>query len=417
MSIDFTKLQMDELLSRLDDNEHNISVLGAATANGWTPTIAWNPVNTFKIRHNQITDATSDTESFINNEQTAGRLCIGYLSYDFGRIAHNVNATTDDDIQTPVALIYSFDNWITFDDLVSKVHGSDEFNEHIKHIMNRKPRTNPSEIYSKRLSPAWSRDAYNAAYVRVHDYIKAGDIYQVNLTHRLEGTASASGIDIYRRVSNVSNANFQSYIAGPDFEIISASPERFVRISNGLIETSPVKGTRPRGKNPVDDEALRADLETNPKDHAELDMITDLMRNDLGVVSDIGTVHVVDERVLTAYPTLWHAHSTIQGTLRTDISPIAALASLMPGGSITGTPKKRAIEIIDELEQHRRGLYTGSIFVVQPNGDLDSNIAIRTMIKKSERVYLSVGGGIVYDSAQSDEYEESMQKAAVFTNL
>ncbi|MDB5167595.1 MAG: aminodeoxychorismate synthase, component [Candidatus Saccharibacteria bacterium] len=418
MSVDLKALALDDLLARLEDSEKNISVLSSATSDGWTPTVAWSPVEIFQVTSDATSDPTSLLEDFAEKQQKAGRLSIGYLSYDLGCILHDVALSTNDDLQTPLLYVLSFDNWITFNKHGSTLHEkSDSFSDEVKNIMKRIPRTLSAELYSKAPSASWSRESYNAAYQKVHDYIEAGDIYQVNLAHRLEGTTRVHGLDIYRKVSLSSHANFQSYIGGTGFEIISASPERFIRIADRNIETSPIKGTRPRGANPAQDEALRLDLETNPKDMAELNMITDLMRNDLGVISNVGSVVVSEERILTSYPTLWHAHSTIRGQLRTDISPIAALVSLMPGGSITGCPKKRAMEIIDEVELMRRGIYTGSIFVIQPTGELDSNIAIRTMIKKDDDIYLSVGGGIVYDSKQADEYDETIQKAAAFLDL
>jgi len=418
MIVDLNNLPMDDVLARLGKAEQHISVLSSSSPEGWQSTAAWNPVDSFETGYNETADSTARLEEFISGQQQAGRLVIGYMSYDFGCMLHNVKLSTEDDLKTPLLYVLSFDNWITFDGDKSVVHAKDSvFSDELTQIMARSPSDIPSELYDKGLSPVWPKALYDQAYKRVHDYIEAGDIYQANLTHRLEGMASVNGLDIYRKVSNMSHADFQSYIGGTDFEVISASPERFVKIQNGIIETSPIKGTRARGQDKDQDESLRADLETSPKDKAELDMITDLMRNDLGAVSEVGSVTVTERRVLTPYPTLWHAHSTIRAKLRPEISSIMALASLMPGGSITGCPKKRAMEIIDEVESKRRGIYTGSIFTIKPDGELDSNIAIRTMIKKAEKLYLSVGGGIVYDSKQADEYEESLQKAAVFTNF
>jgi para-aminobenzoate synthetase component 1 len=418
MTVDLKTIKLDDILARLDETEQNVSVLTSSTSAGWQPSVAWNPVETFEVKYDETIDPTPQLEEFVAEQQGAGRLIIGYVSYDFGCLLHGVKLSTDDDLKTPLVYAQSFDNWITFDDNKSIVHAKNvKFNDELTQIMARPLCKIPLRLYDKGLSSAWPKASYNRAYELVHDYIEAGDIYQANLTHRLEGTVATSGLDIYRKVSRSSHADFQSYIGGTNFEIISASPERFVRIYKGQIETSPIKGTRPRGNDNKQDAAIRADLETNPKDKAELDMITDLMRNDLGAISEIGSVIVTERRVLTSYPTLWHAHSTIKGRLKSDISPIAALASLMPGGSITGCPKKRAMEIIDEVEAKRRGIYTGSIFTIKPNGELDSNIAIRTMIKKSNSIYLSIGGGIVYDSKQADEYEESLQKAAAFLKL
>lgn len=408
-----TNFNLDEFVTRLNDNEKYVTILSSNSPSGWRPTIAWNPTEVFEC--SQYDDELNDRlESFVTDQKKAGRIVTGYLSYDFGCAVHNVALSSEDDLETPIAFALAFDNWITFDKNISTVHGDDDFHQEVERIMARSARKTSESLYGKGLSPVWSRHDYNQAYKKIHQYIVAGDIYQANLTHRLEGTTNLRGLDIYRRLSSKSGADFQAYIGGTDFDVISMSPERFVHIADNVIETSPIKGTRPRGTTPDEDMTLKKNLLENPKDRAELDMITDLMRNDLGVISEIGSVKVIDERVLTAYPTLWHAQSLIQGKLRADITPIAALMSLMPGGSITGCPKKRAMEIIDELEVKRRGIYTGSIFTIQPTGELDSSIAIRTIVKKAEKLYLSVGGGIVYDSTESDEYEESLQKAASF---
>lgn len=418
MSIDLKKLAIDDILARLDEREMHVSALGSTTDDGWEQTIAWNPVEILEIPYDATKDPTNKVEIFAERQKQAGRMIIGYLSYDVGCLLHNVTLDNSDDLKTPLAYLLSFDNWISFKAGASIVHTkSATFTNKILDIMSRSAREIPTKMYQKQLSPTWSRHSYNMAYKRVHDYIQAGDIYQTNLTHRLEGTTESKGVDIYRKVLMTSHADFQSYIAGSNFEVISASPERFVRIHDGIITTMPIKGTRARGANPNQDKSLRTDLESSPKDQAELDMITDLMRNDLGVISQIGTVDVLERRVIKGYPTVWHAHSKIQAMLRHDVSPIVALVSLMPGGSITGCPKKRAMEVINEVELKRRGIYTGSIFTIKPNGELDSNIAIRTLIKKSDKIYLSVGGGIVYDSTQADEYEESLQKAASFLQL
>jgi para-aminobenzoate synthetase component 1 len=418
MMIDIKKLKLDDILAKLDVTEKHVSVLGSSTSKGWQPTVAWNPVRIFEIRSEQTAIQTLELVSFVNEQHAAGRLLIGYLSYDLGASLHDITLTTDDDLNTPLASIYSFDNWLTFDDNGAQVNSTTTpFVNEINKIMSRLPLPIPKTIFDKGISPTWPKNAYETAYQKVHKYIEAGDIYQANLTHRLEGRTNVRGIDIFRKVNKASNADFQAYIDGGVFEIISASPERFVRINNGIITTTPIKGTRPRGSNHTQDESLRSDLESNPKDKAELDMITDLMRNDLGKISYIGSVELIERRVLTSYPTLWHAHSEITGRLLADISPMEALISLMPGGSITGCPKKRAMQIIDEVEEKRRGIYTGSIFRIKPDGELDANIAIRTMVKKQNSIYLSVGGGIVYDSTQASEYEESLQKAAFFLDM
>jgi len=412
-------IKLSDLLLRLDNQARNVYALNSFSTNGWGQVLAWNPTAIYKYQGNNAKEAAGKLEQFSEDQRQQGRFVIGYLSYDFGCQLHNVALEADDDLDIPLILVASFDSWVTFHKATATVHSSDpSFINEVRELINKPNRSLPVRPYQQVLRPTQSRAWYQAAYARAADYIRAGDIYQVNLAHRLEGTTRASGRDLFCLLSRTSQANFQAYIEGDDFEVLSFSPERFIRVKEQVITTSPIKGTRPRDATASEDKALRADLLTNPKDCAELNMITDLMRNDLGAICSVGTVKVTDKRVITKYPTLWHAHSTIQGVLKPEIKAIMALTSVMPGGSITGCPKKRAMEIIDELEPKRRGIYTGSIFTIKPDsGELDSSIAIRTMLKKADNLFLSVGGGIVYDSSEQEEYQESLDKAASFMRI
>ena len=212
----------------------------------------------------------------------------------------------------------------------------------------------------------------------------------------------------------LATVDFAAYIEGDGFEILSASPERFVKIRGRAIETCPIKGTRARGRTREEDERLKQELLTNVKERAELDMITDLLRNDIGKVCSFGSVKVCDRRLLSSCQTVWHTYSRIRGQLRDTVEPVYALISMLPGGSVTGCPKKRSLEIIDELEPYTRSVYCGAIGYIEPNGDIDFNIAIRTIIKKGKKVYLSVGGGVVYDSDCEAEFRETLEKAKSF---
>ncbi|MEK7059412.1 MAG: anthranilate synthase component I family protein [Patescibacteria group bacterium] len=408
---------LDNILLRLTDTELNVCALASSSPNGWQTKVAWNPVDTFRLGSNAEASSTG-LEKFVQEQQHAGRLTIGYLSYDFGRSLHHVEPQANDDLGMPLAFVASFDSWLEFDHGGAEIVAAEEsFADSVDQILSRPLGPQPTEAYSKPLQPTLSRKQYGAAYRKVQSHISAGDVYQINLTHRLEGSTKLSGRDLFCLLAKDSKSDFRAYIEDGEFEILSYSPERFIEVKSGRISTMPIKGTRPRGASPDRDKALEEDLLTSAKDRAELDMITDLMRNDLGKICEVGTVKVEQRRVLTAYPTLWHAHSRIVGELSDDVSPIAALCSVSPGGSITGCPKKRAIELIDELERGRRGVYTGSIFTVLPDGDLDSSIAIRTMIKRDSQLYLSVGGGIVHDSKDAEEYQESLDKAASFIKI
>jgi len=190
-----------------------------------------------------------------------------------------------------------------------------------------------------------------------------------------------------------------------------------VKVKNRKIETCPIKGTRPRGKTQKKDLKNKKELLGNKKEAAELNMITDLLRNDLGKVCEIGSLKVIGNRLISRCPTVWHTYSKITGRIAAEFTPVEALISMLPGGSITGCPKKHAMEIIDELEPTTRSVYTGIIGCIDPNLDLDFSIAIRTIIKKRDKLYLQVGGGIVYDSIEKAEFQETLDKAESFMEI
>lgn len=248
---------------------------------------------------------------------------------------------------------------------------------------------------------------------RAQEYIAAGDIYQVNLSHRLERPALTDSGAFLEALLRVSPAPMASYLGLGDCEIISASMETFLRIEGRTVTTMPIKGTRPRGQTTVEDERNRESLAESAKERAELIMITDLERSDLGQVCQYGSVHVPELCVIRAYPQVYHQLSRVEGKLRPEVSALEALRACFPGGSITGAPKKRAREIIAELETIPRGPYTGSVCVFDAEGGLRSSILIRTLINEpvKNRSGFHVGAGIVADSIPLLEWEETMHKA------
>jgi para-aminobenzoate synthetase component I len=400
----------DDVLSRLGADETSVYATKNVTSDGWTSYMAWNPVALYKTESSDV----ESLKAFIEQQQIEQRLIIGYLSYDLGCLLHEVELQPAPN-KLPLAMLASFDNWLEFRDGSLHIHAADdEFLTEVKEILNRQTPALPDKLYSSQLTPVSSRSWYSQAFQKIQGYLKAGDVYQINLTHELTGQTELSGRQLFAKLSATSQSDFQAYIEGEDFEVLSLSPERFIQIKDHTIITQPIKGTRHRGNTADEDERLRQDLLTSPKDQAELNMITDLMRNDLGKICRAGSVQVIETRTLMAYPTLWHAHATVQGKLASETAPIDALLRVLPGGSITGCPKKRAIEIIAELEPKRRGIYTGTVFTLAPDGSLDSNIAIRTLLKQGSELSLSVGGGIVYDSDEASEYQESLDKAASF---
>jgi anthranilate/para-aminobenzoate synthase component I len=272
--------------------------------------------------------------------------------------------------------------------------------------------------------PDQTRDAYLQRVRRCQEYIAAGDIYQANLSHRFTLEPLSSYDDgtnrrpyeqeLYRRLQAVNPSPFSGLLHFDDVTLISSSPERLVRLHDRQADTRPIAGTRPRGLDTRDDQRLVGELLANEKERAEHLMLVDLERNDLGRVCRFGSVQVDEFMTIEQYSHVSHIVSNISGCLRPDATSFDLIQALFPGGTITGVPKIRCMEIIEELEPIRRGPYTGSFGYIGWNGDLDLNIVIRTLIWCKGKGYLQVGAGIVADSDPVKEYEETLQKAQAF---
>lgn len=257
----------------------------------------------------------------------------------------------------------------------------------------------------------FTKEQYIKAVKKMKDYIVDGDIYIANMTQRFYCHCTKDSFDIYSNLRNINKAPFSAYLNYNDFQVISSSPERFIQIKDGRVITRPIKGTRPRGKNKEKDDFYRKELENSEKDKSELLMIVDLERNDLSKVCDKNSVIVSELFKIEEYATVFHLVSTIEGNLKSENSAVKCIREAYPGGSITGAPKIRAMEIIEELEGIKRNLYTGIIGYFDLRGNSDFNIVIRTILKKDDKAYFGVGGGITYESNEEDEYEETIQKA------
>jgi anthranilate/para-aminobenzoate synthase component I len=247
---------------------------------------------------------------------------------------------------------------------------------------------------------------------RAQDYIAAGDIYQVCLAHRFRADWAGEAWPFYAALRNYSPAPYSGYFALGETTVLSASPECFLRMSGRQVKTSPIKGTRPRREAGDADERSAYELITSPKEISELVMITDLERNDLGRVCEYGSVHVTDLLHLERFEQVFHLVSTVEGTLRPEVSHVEALAACFPGGSISGAPKKRALEIIAELEPAPRGIYTGAVGFLGYNGESHFNIAIRSVVMTEGEATFHVGAGIVADSEPEQEWQETLDKAS-----
>ncbi len=257
-----------------------------------------------------------------------------------------------------------------------------------------------------------SQEEYLHSLGRIKDYLAAGDCYQVNLAQRFSAHFQGDPLTAWLALQDAHPAPHSCYFDAGDCQIFGVSPERFLSIRDRQVVTEPIKGSRPRGATAEQDQAFGDELLSNPKDRAENLMIVDLLRNDLGVCCEPGSVQADPLFELRRFSNVQHLVSTVTGTLRRDLSPLDALLGAFPGGSITGAPKKRAMEIIAELEPAPRGAYCGSFFWMDNLGNLDSNILIRTLQTEGDRLYCHGGGGIVFDSVPEEEYEESCFKVA-----
>lgn len=262
-----------------------------------------------------------------------------------------------------------------------------------------------------------SREYYAQAFHKIKDYLLEGDCYQVNLAQRFSAQCQGSPWLAYECLREINTAPFSSFMNLPGVQILSSSPERFLKVIDGKVETKPIKGTRPRKQSLSDDHEQIQALSVSSKDKAENVMIVDLLRNDISKTCKPGSVKVPKLFVVESFTTVHHLVSTVSGMLRNDKHAIDLLRSCFPGGSITGAPKIRAMEIIEELEPHRRGVYCGSIGYIGFNGNMDTNIAIRTLVHSDQNIRFWAGGGIVNDSMLEAEYQESFDKALAMIKL
>ena len=274
----------------------------------------------------------------------------------------------------------------------------------------------PFQIKGK-ISSNFTFSEYKTAFERVINYLDAGDCYQVNLAQRFSASATGDALHAYQFLREICPAPFAALLNFPDVKIISASPERFLRVQHRVVETKPIKGTRARGVDAAEDAEMVVDLQNNPKDRAENLMIVDLLRNDLGQCCGTGTIAVPELFKVESYANVHHLVSTIVGTLADSSDAIQLLEKCFPGGSITGAPKKRAMEIIHELEPNPRGVYCGAIGYIGFDGNMDTNIAIRTLVFADGEIHGWAGGGIVADSQCVAEYQETLDKASAILAL
>ena len=350
----------------------------------------------------------------------------GFMSYDLGMLLQQLPTTTAPTLAIPDLAVGVYDVALLVDHeqrrcfLVADDSISEQRWQWFSDIFSPGPTKLPPPLAPAVPGPlgtTMSQQQYAKAFSRIQQHILRGDCYQVNLTQRFTLEYDGDSWELYRYLRTVNPAPMATFMRLPQQAILSCSPERFISCSNGRVESRPIKGTRPRADPGYEDMAQAEALLASDKDRAENLMIVDLIRNDLARSCIPGSISVPGLFHLESYATVHHIVSSVVGRLRPDKDCFDLLLSCFPGGSITGAPKHRAMQIIEKLENSRRHLYCGSIFYISNNGNMDSNIAIRTTVHEAGRLHYWAGGGIVHDSVMAAEYEEMYNKAAAFTRL
>ncbi len=381
----------------------------SAGPNGWKTTLAVDPVDELVLYPHDSIDRLYQ----FCREHT-GRFLSGYLSFELGYELLELKTTRALDPTVPLAQFNAYDNYLLFENgRTNCFYRNPKFPEFCNDLSD----SDNSEKVKHSVFPfkaSLDELAYGKQFGKIINHIKAGDIYQINYTHQLEGRAELTGRQLFEHFARSNPVDYAAYWETDGQNIISLSPESFVQIKNGTIVTKPIKGTRPRGETAAEDSRLQAELLASRKEQAELFMITDLLRNDVGKVSRIGSVKVVHQKKLQKLPRVFHTYSRVEGQQRPDITGIEVLVSMFPGGSITGCPKRKAVEIIGQIEDQPRGVYTGTVGYILPDGEMAFNIAIRTVIQRGNALSLGVGGGITIESDVVEEYHETFAKARSF---
>ena len=378
------------------------------------------PLDQLKQLHNKISQQIIPEE--IHHLPCLGGILFA-ISYDLGRCYEQIDNHAINDLQLAdlYAGIFGCVFIIDHQDKCSYLVCIDDnstalYNKLANEISHISKQTENAHSEQFTLISDWhanfTEDEYADAFNQVQEYIKAGDCYQINLAQRFTAKCTGSSWLAYCQLSEANSAPFSAFINTGEAEILSLSPERFIELKDNQAETRPIKGTRPRGQTSEDDQLLRDELIASKKDQAENLMIVDLMRNDLGKSCKPGTINVSELFKLESFHSVHHLVSTIKGELETGENAFTLLAKCFPGGSITGAPKIRAMNIIEQLEPHRRSFYCGSIGYIDVRGNMDCSISIRTLVRKDDHIYCWAGGGLVSESNQEAEYQETFDKVS-----
>ena len=359
---------------------------------------------------------------------------VGYAAYDVVRYTEHLPNIPHDDRQLPDLTFAFYDSMVVFDhirkvifavSLADTAQGDPEESraraEERLDVLCRQLAFTGEDVQltdidltvepTLSVQSNFSEEEFCNAVNRCREYIRAGDIFQVVISQRLECDSPAQALDVYRSLRMVNPSPFMFLLKTPDVELVGSSPEIMVRVEDRETTIRPLAGTRPRGKSPQEDKELERELLADPKERAEHVMLIDLARNDVGRVAEYGSVVLSDVMVVERYSHVMHITSNVSGTLKAELTAIEALRAGLPAGTVSGAPKVRAMEIIDEIEPHKRGPYGGAVGYFDFTGDMDTCIALRTLVLRNGRIYIQAGAGIVADSVPEMEYRETMNKA------
>lgn len=354
---------------------------------------------------------------------------VGYAGYDSIRQYEDIGEIVNDEIQLPDVHFLFFQVLVVFDHLEQKVYLVGSLNENgastkeelYKQIVKTREKIKrglieeeAKDVVLSSFQASIPKNQFMDNVQKAKTYIEEGDIFQVVLSQRLKATIKGDPFSLYRKLRVKNPSPYMYYFDFKDYSIAGVSPESLIKVNDGRVITNPIAGTRPRGKDQEEDELLSKDLLSDEKELAEHKMLVDLGRNDLGRVCEFGTVEVTKLMEIEKYKHVIHIVSEVEGKLLEGFSAIDALVSCLPAGTVSGAPKIRAMEIINEMEKSKRGIYSGAIGYVSENGNLDFALAIRTMVIKGENAYIQAGAGIVYDSIPEKEYEETLHKLKMF---
>ncbi|PHN84034.1 aminodeoxychorismate synthase, component I [Vibrio splendidus] len=372
-----------------------------------------NPLITIKnVRKSMFGNVSSTPYPFIGGSA-------GYFSYDLGREFEDFKDISTDDTNMPQMAVGIY-NWaVIIDKKIGRVHlvmieveNAPKLEERLQLVFDCSPLVQPNFNLKSTWYSNMTREEYFKIFHRVREHILDGDIYQVNIAQRFKATYNGNEYTFFKELIEKNNVPFGAYFNTPYGKILSISPERFLKLDNNKLTSKPIKGTRPRRCDQKLDEEQKSLLLTSEKERAENVMIVDLLRNDISKVCKPSTVNVPKLFDIETYPAVHHLVSTISGTLNENLEAEDAFESCFPGGSITGTPKIRAMDIIEKLEPHRRSIYCGSLGYISADGNMDSNISIRTLLCKNNSIYCWAGGGWTIDSNAESEYQETLDKVS-----